>query len=225
MLVQTGLLDFKVGEVRLQFFSYPERAVETPTGRAQFVKQKLWLSAGDFRRSLWLSCESAFSLCFFMHRFVLSEVQEEFYLADDVSVLRLERIEGSRKGVLSLIVESKDGRGSGKLLLDYDDIVAFMSFLKSFALLCVIVEGQRETVWFQRWKDHFLILHPIPITIPPEKAKKAGKFLKGEFQKPVIFKNLYEFKHVPQEGVFLITPNDNIKLSSLQIEKLRVFFE
>jgi hypothetical protein len=179
MLVQTGLLDFKVGEVRLQFFSYPERAVETPTGRAQFVKQKLWLSAGDFRRSLWLSCESAFSLCFFMHRFVLSEVQEEFYLADDVSVLRLERIEGSRKGVLSLIVESKDGRGSGKLLLDYDDIVAFMSFLKSFALLCVIVEGQRETVWFQRWKDHFLILHPIPITIPPEKAKKAGKFFKS----------------------------------------------
>jgi hypothetical protein len=160
-----------------------------------------------------------------MHRFVLSEVQEEFYLADDMSVLRLERAEGSRKGVLSFIVESKDGRSSGKLLLDYEDVVAFMSFLKSLALLCVIVEGQRETVWFQRWKDYFFILHPIPTAIPPEKVKKAGKFLKDAFQKPVIFKNLYGFKHVPQEGVFFITPNENIKLSEEQVQKLNLFFE
>jgi len=178
MLVQTGSLNFRVGEVRLQFFSYPERALEVPAGRVQFVKQKLWLAAKDFRRSLWLSCESAFFLYFCLQRFVLSSVWEEFYLADDVSVLRMERVEGSRKGVLSVIVESKDGRSSGRLLMDFDDVAAFMSFLKASALLCVVVAGQRETVWFQRWKDRFLILHPIATTLATE-GKKGKTFAKG----------------------------------------------
>uniref|UniRef100_A0A7C5X3S7 Uncharacterized protein n=1 Tax=Thermocrinis ruber TaxID=75906 RepID=A0A7C5X3S7_9AQUI len=220
MLVQTWSLGFRVGEARLQFFSYPN-----PTGRACFVKQKLWLSAGAFRRSLWLSCESTFSLYLLLHRFVLSGEWEEFYLADDVSVLRMERIEKSRKGVLSLIVESKDGRSSGRLLLDYDDVVAFMSFLKSSALLCVIVAGQRETVWFQRWKDRFFILQPITTTLPPEKIKKARLLLKGEYQKPVLFKDLYSLKLVPQEGILLTTPNENIKLSQEQVQKLSLLFE
>jgi len=152
-------------------------------------------------------------------------MQGEFYLADDVSVLRFEKVEGSRKGVLGLIVESKDGRSSGKLLLDYDDVVAFMSFLKGFALLCVIVAGQRETVWFQRWKDHFLILHPIATTLPPQKVKKARLLLKGEYQKPVVFKDLYSLKFVPQEGILLTTPNENIKLSEEQVQRLSLFFE
>ena len=225
MFVQTGFLNFRVGEVRLQFFSYPEKGIEVPAGRVKFAKQKLWLSAGDFRRSLWLSCESAFLLYSFLQRFVLAGTQEEFYLADDVSVLRFQRVEGSRKGVLSLVVESKDGRGSGKLLLDYDDVVAFMSFLKGSALLCVIVAGQRETVWFQRWKESFLILHPIATTLPPEKVKKAKLLLKGEYQKPVVFKDLYSFKPIPQEGILLTTPNENIKLSQEQVQKLSLFFE
>ena len=225
MLVQTGYLNFREGEVRLQFFSYPEKGVEVPAGRVKFVKQKLWLSAGDFRRSLWLSCESAFLLYLFLHRFVLSGTQEEFFLADDVSILRFQRVEGSKKAVLSLIVESKDGRGSGKLLLDYDDVVAFMSFLKGSALLCVIVAGQRETVWFQRWKDHFLILQPITSTLSLQKVKKARLLLKGEYQKPVVFKDLYSFKPIPQEGILLTTPNENIKLSQEQIQKLSLFFE
>ncbi len=221
MLVQTGFLNFRVGEVRLQFFSYP---IDLPAGRVRFVKQKLWVSAGGFRRSLWLSCESAFSLYFFLHRFVLSGIQEEFYLADDVSVLRVQRVEGSRKGVLSLIVESKDG-SSGRLLLDYDDVVAFMSFLKGSGLLCVIVAGQRETVWFQRWKESFLVLHPIATILPPEKVKKARLLLKGEYQKPVVFKDLYSLKLVPEEGILLATPNENIKLSQEQVQKLALFFE
>ncbi|MFZ8860575.1 MAG: hypothetical protein ACO2PP_08765 [Thermocrinis sp.] len=225
MLVQTGYLNFREGEVRLQFFSYPEKGVEVPAGRVKFVKQKLWLSAGDFRRSLWLSCESAFLLYLFLHRFVLSGTQEEFFLADDVSILRFQRVEGSKKAVLSLIVESKDGRGSGKLLLDYDDVVAFMSFLKGSALLCVIVAGQRETVWFQRWKDHFLILQPITSTLSLQKVKKARLLLKGEYQKPVVFKDLYSFKPIPQEGILLTTPNENIKLSQEQVQKLALFFE
>jgi hypothetical protein len=224
MLVQTGFLNFRVGEVRLQFFSYPEKGVEVPTERVKFVKQKLWISSEDFRRSLWLSCESAFSLYFFLHRFVLSGMEEEFFLADDVSMLRFQRVEGSKKAVLSLIVEGKDG-SSGKLLLDYDDVVAFMSFLKGSALLCVIVAGQRETVWFQRWKDRFLVLHPIAITLPPQKVKKARLLLKGEYQKPVVFKDLYSLKPIPQEGIFLNTPNENIKLSQEQIQKLSLFFE
>ncbi len=225
MLVQTGFLDFRVGEVRLQFFSYPEKDVVLPVGRGMFAKQKLWLSAGDFRRSLWLSCESAFLLYLFLHRFVLSGMQEEFYLADDVSMLRFQRVEGSRKGVLSLIVESKDRRSSGKLFLDYDDVVAFMSFLKSSACLCVIVSGQKETVWLQRWKESFLVLHPIATTLPPEKVKKARLLLKGEYQKPVVFKDLYSFKSIPQEGILLTTPNENIKLSQEQVQKLALFFE
>jgi len=225
MLVQTGYLNFREGEVRLQFFSYPEKGVEVPAGRVKFVKQKLWLSAGDFRRSLWLSCESAFLLYLFLHRFVLSGTQEEFFLADDVSILRFQRVEGSKKAVLSLIVESKDGRSSGKLLLDYDDVVAFMSFLKGSALLCVIVAGQRETVWFQRWKDHFLILQPITSTLSLQKVKKARLLLKGEYQKPVVFKDLYSFKPIPQEGILLTTPNENIKLSQEQVQKLALFFE
>ena len=225
MFVQTGYLNFRVGDVRLQFFSYPEKAIDVPAGRVKFVKQKLWLSAGDFRRSLWLSCESAFSLYFFLRRFVLSETQEEFFLADDVSILRFQRVEGSKKAVLSLIVESKDGRSSGKLLLDYDDVVAFMSFLKGSALLCVIVAGQRETVWFQRWKDHFLILQPITSTLSLQKVKKARLLLKGEYQKPVVFKDLYSFKPIPQEGILLTTPNENIKLSQEQVQKLALFFE
>jgi hypothetical protein len=225
MFVQTGFLTFRVGEVRLQFFSYPEKGIYFPAGRMKLVKQKLWLSVGDFRRSLWLSCESAFSLYYFLHRFVLSGMREEFYLADDVSVLRFEKVEGSRKGVLGLIVESKDGRSSGKLLLDYDDVVAFMSFLKGFALLCVVLAGQRETVWFQRWKDHFLVLHPIATTLSPQKVKKARLLLKGEYQKPVVFKDLYSLKFVPQEGILLTTPNENIKLSEEQVQRLSLFFE
>jgi hypothetical protein len=225
MLVQTGFLDFRVGRVRLQFFSYPERAMDLPAGRVKLVKQKLWLSSGDFRRSLWLSCESAFLLYFSLHRFILLGMQEEFYLADDVSVLRFQRVEGSRKGVLSLIVESKDGRGYGKLLLDYDDVVAFMSFLKGSALLCVFVVGERETVWFQRWKDRFFVLHPIATTLPSEKVKKARLLLKGEYHKPVVFKDLYSLKPIPQEGILLTTPNENIKLSQEQVQKLTLFFE
>jgi hypothetical protein len=225
MLVQSGFLVFRVGEVRLQFFSYPERGVEVPTGRVKFVKQKLWLSAGGYRRSLWLSCESAFGLYYFLHRFVLLGEQGEFYLADDMSVVRIVRAEGLRKGVLSLIVESKDGRGSGRLVLDYDDVVAFMSFLKGTALLCVIVGGERETVWFQRWKESFWVLHPIAIRLPTEKVKKAHKLLKGEYQKPVVFKDLYSFKPIPHEGILFTTPNENIKLSQEQIQKLGPFFE
>jgi len=225
MFVQAGFLSFRAGEVRLQFFSYPEKDIDSPAGRVKFVKQKLWLSVGDFRRSLWLSCEGAFSLYYFLHRFVLSEMQGEFYLADDVSVLRFEKVEGSRRGVLGLIVGSKDGRSSGRLLLDYDDVVAFMSFLKGFALLCVIVAGQRETVWFQRWKDRFSILHPIATTLPPQKVKKARLLLKDEYQKPVVFKDLYSLKFIPQEGILLTTPNENIKLSEEQVQKLSLFFE
>jgi hypothetical protein len=221
MLVQTGFLNFRVGEVRLQFFSYP---IDLPTGRVKFAKQKLWLSAGGFRRSLWLSCERAFSLYLFLHRFVLSGMQEEFFLADDVSVLKIQRVEGLKKGVLSWIVESKGG-SSGKLLLDYDDVVAFMSFLKSSGLLCVIVAGQRETVWFQRWKDSFFVLHPITTTLPLQKVKKARLLLEGKYQKPVVFKDLYSFKPIPQEGILLTTPNENIKLSQEQIQKLSIFFE
>jgi hypothetical protein len=225
MLVQTGSLSFRVGEVRLQFFSYPEKGVEVPGGRVRFAKQKLWLSVGDFRRSLWLSCESAFSLYYFLHGFVLAGEGKEFYLADDMSVMRMERVEGSRKGVLSLVVESKDGRSSGKLLLDYDDVVAFMSFLKGSALLCVVVVGDRETVWFHRWKDSFFILHPITTKLPLQKVKKARLLLKGEYQKPVVFKDLYSFKPIPKGGILLTSPNDNIKLSQEQVQKLSLFFE
>jgi hypothetical protein len=225
MLVQTGFLNFRVGDVRLQFFSYPEKGIDVPAGRVKFAKQKLWLSSGDFRRSLWLSCESAFSLYFFLHRFVLSDVREEFFLADDMSVMRVQRVEGSRKGVLGLIVESKDGKSSGKLLLDYDDVVAFMSFLRGSALLCVILAGQRETVWFQRWKDSFLVLHPIATTLPLQKVKKARLLLEGKYQKPVVFKDLYSLKFIPEEGILLTTPNENIKLSQEQIQKLSIFFE
>jgi hypothetical protein len=225
MLVQTGTLNFRVGEVRLQFFSYPEKGVEVPGGRVRFAKQKLWLSAGDFRRSLWLSCESAFSLYYFLHSFVLSGTQGEFYLADDMSVMRMERVEGSRKGVLSLIVESKDGRSSGKLLLDYDDVLAFISFLKGSALLCVIVAGEKETVWFHRWKDSFFVLHPIATKLSLQKTKKVRLLLKGEYQKPVVFKDLYSFKPIPKEGILLTSPNDNINLSQEQVQKLSLFFE
>jgi hypothetical protein len=225
MLVQSGILSFRVGEVRLQFFSYPEKGVEVPVGRTRLVKQKLWVSSGSFRRSLWLSCESAFGLYYFLHRFVLAGEQGEFYLADDMSVMRIVRAEGSRKGVLSLIVESKDGKGSGRLVLDYDDVVAFMSFLKGTALLCVVVGGERETVWFQRWKESFWVLHPIANRIPTEKVKKARLLLKGEYQKPVVFKDLYSFKPIPHEGILFTTPNENIKLSQEQIQKLSLFFE
>jgi hypothetical protein len=80
-------------------------------------------------------------------------------------------------------------------------------------------------VWFQRWKESFLILHPIATTLPPEKVKKAKLLLKGEYQKPVVFKDLYSFKPIPQEGILLTTPNENIKLSQEQVQKLSLFFE
>jgi hypothetical protein len=160
-----------------------------------------------------------------LHKLVLSEKQEEFYIADDVCVLRVEEMEEKRRGIVKFVMESKDGMYSGEVLLDWDDVMAFMSFLKAQAALCVFVAGQYEHLCFQKWKDHFFILHPIPIRIPTKKVKKAQKLLKGEYQKPVVFKDLYSLKFVPEEGILLTTPNENIKLSQEQIQKLSLFFE
>ena len=226
MFAQTGLLHLKSASVRLQFFRYPEGILSFPVGRLWWVKQKLWLEAkGGFRRSLWLSCERAFLLYLFLHKLVLSEKQGEFYIADDVSVLRVEELEEKRRGVVKFVMESKDRMYSGEALLDWDDVLAFMSFLKAQAVFCVFVAGQYEHLGFQKWKDHFFILHPIPIRIPSEKVKKAERLLKGEFQKPVVFKDLYSFKPIPQEGILFTTPNENIKLSQEQVQKLALFFE
>jgi len=226
MFAQTGLLHLKEVVVRLQFFRYPEGTLTFPVGKLWWVKQKLWLEAkGGFRRSIWLPCERAFLLYMFLHRLVLSEKQGEFYVADDVSVLRVKEAEERRRGIVKFVMESKDGRYSGGALLDWDDVLAFMSFLKAQAVFCVFVAGQYEHLWLERWKDHFFILHPIPIRIPTEKVKKAQKVLKGEYQKPVVFKDLYSFKPIPQEGILLTTPNENIKLSQEQGQKLALFFE
>jgi hypothetical protein len=226
MFAQTGLLHLRDVNVRLQFFRYPEGTLSFPVGKLWWVKQKLWLETkGGFRRSIWLPCERAFLLYLYLYKFVLSEKQGEFYVADDVSVLRVAEAEGEKRGVAKLVMESKDGMYSGEVLLDWDDMLAFMSFLKAQAVFCVFVAGQYEHLWLQRWKDHFFILHPIPIRIPTEKVKKAQKLLKGEYQKPVVFKDLYSFKVIPQEGILLTTPNENIKLSQEQIQKLSLFFE
>jgi hypothetical protein len=226
MFAQTGLLQLKSASVRLQFFRYPEGTLSFPVGKLWWVKQKLWLETkGGFRRSIWLPCERAFLLYLFLYKLVLSERQGEFYVADDVSVLRVEELGEKRRGIVKFIMESKDGMYSGEVLLDWDDVLAFMSFLKAQAVFCVFVAGQNEHLWFQKWKDHFFILHPIPIRIPPEKVKKAEKFLKGEYQKPVVFKDLYSLKFIPEEGILLTTPNENIKLSQEQIQKLSLFFE
>jgi hypothetical protein len=226
MLAQTGFLHLKSASVRLQFFRYPEGTLSFPVGKLWWVKQKLWLETrGGFRRSLWLSCERAFLLYVFLHKLVLSEKQGEFYIADDVSVLRVEELEEKRRGVVKFVMESKDGMYSGEVLLDWDDVLAFMSFLKAQAVFCVFVAGQYEHLGLQRWKDHFFILHPIPIRIPTEKVKRAERLLKGEVQKPVVFKDLYSLKFVPQEGILFTTPNENIKLSQEQIQKLSLFFE
>jgi hypothetical protein len=226
MFAQTGLLHLKPASVRLQFFRYPEGTLSFPVGKLWWVKQKLWLETkGGFRRSIWLSCERAFSLYWFLYKLVLSEKQSEFCAADDVSVLRVEELEEKRRGIVKLVMESKDGVYSGEVLLDWDDVLAFMSFLKAQAVFCVFVAGQHEHLWLQRWKDHFFILHPIPSRIPPEKVKKAERFLKGELQKPVVFKDLYSLKFVPQEGILLTTPNENIKLSEEQVQRLSLFFE
>jgi hypothetical protein len=195
-------------------------------GKLWWVKQKLWLETkGGFRRSLWLSCERAFSLYLFLYKLVLSEKQSEFYIADDVSVLRVEELEEKRRGIVKFVMESKDRMYSGEVVLDWDDVLAFMSFLKAQAVFCVFVAGQYEHLGLQRWKDNFFVLHPIPIRIPPEKVKKVERLLKGEYQKPVILKDLYSLKSVPQEGILLTTPNENIKLSQEQVQKLALFFE
>jgi hypothetical protein len=226
MFAQTGLLHLKSASVRLQFFRYPDGILSFPLGKLWWVKQKLWLETkGGFRRSLWLSCERAFSLYLFLHKLVLSEKQSEFYIADDVSVLRMREEEEKKRGVVKLVMESKDGMHSGEVLLDWDDVLAFMSFLKAQAVFCVFVAGQYEHLWLEKWKDHFFILHPIPIRIPTEKVKKARLLLKGEYQKPVVFKDLYSLKPIPKEGILLTTPNDNINLSQEQVQKLSVFFE
>jgi hypothetical protein len=226
MFAQTGLLHLKSANVRLQFFRYPDGTLSFPVGKLWWVKQKLWLETErGFRRSLWLSCERAFSLYLFLHKLVLSEKQEEFHVADDVSVLRVEELEEKRRGIVKFVMESKDGMYSGEVLLDWDDVLAFMSFLKAQAVFCVFAAGQYEHLGLQRWKDHFFILHPIPIHIPTEKAKKARLLLKGEYQKPVVFKDLYSLKSIPQEGILFTTPNENIKLSQEQVQKLNLFFE
>ncbi len=226
MFAQTGILHLKDANVRLQFFRYPEGTLSFPVGKLWWVKQKLWLETrGGFRRSIWLPCERAFLLYMFLYKFVLSETQEEFYIADDVSVLRGEKVEGKKRGIVKFVMESKDGMYSGEVLLDWDDVLAFMSFLKAQAVFCVFVAGQYEHLWLQRWKDYFFILHPIPIRIPTEKVKKAQKVLKGEGLKPVVFKDLYSLKPIPQEGILLTTPNENIKLSQEQVQKLALFFE
>jgi hypothetical protein len=226
MFAQTGLLHLKSASVRLQFFRYPEGTLAFPVGKLWWVKQKLWLETkGGFRRSIWFPCERAFLLYWFLHKLVVSEKQEEFYIADDVSVLRVKELEEKRRGIVKFVMESKDRRYSGEAPLDWDDVLAFMSFLKAHAVFCVFVAGQYEHLWLERWKDHFFILHPIPIRIPTEKVKKTRLLLKGEYQKPVVFKDLYSFKPIPQEGILLTTPNENIKLSQEQVQKLALFFE
>jgi len=225
MFAQTGILHLRDANVRLQFFRYPEGILSFPVGRLWWVKQKLWLEAkGGFRRSIWMPCERAFLLYMFLHKLVLSEKQGEFYIADDVSVLRVVE-EERRRGIVKFVMESKDGMPSGEVMLDWDDVLALMSFLKAQAVFCVFVAGQGEHLGLQRWKDHFFILHPIPIRIPTEKVKKAQKLLKGEYEKPVVFKDLYSFKPIPQEGILFTTPNENIKLSQEQVQKLALFFE
>jgi len=225
MFAQTGILHLRDANVRLQFFRYPEGILSFPVGRLWWVKQKLWLEAkGGFRRSIWMPCERAFLLYMFLHKLVLSEKQGEFYIADDVSVLRVVE-EERRRGIVKFVMESKDGMPSGEVMLDWDDVLALMSFLKAQAVFCVFVAGQGEHLGLQRWKDHFFILHPIPIRIPTEKVKKAQKLLKGEYEKPVVFKDLYSLKFIPQEGILLTTPNENIKLSQEQVQKLALFFE
>jgi hypothetical protein len=234
MLVQTNVLNLKKGAVRLQFFKYPDeggRSLPVAIEGTAWVKQKLWLQAGSFKRSVWLSPERAFSLYFYMHKVFLSEEQSPLYIVDDGNVVRVVGGEGNGQGVLSFIVESRDGKYAGGLVIDYEDMITFMSFLKTFAMFSFFVVGEQECIFFQRWGNEYLILHPIITSISLGKAQKARQFLKALKEedvkglKPVIFKELYGFKFVPKEGAFITTPTENIKLSQEKIEKLTVFFE
>ncbi len=239
MLAQTSILTLKQGSFRLQFFGYPDgnslvKPLPVDVKHPTYIKQKLYVSIKNdknpFKKGVWLSPLRAFDLYFFLQKFFLGEEAKPVSIVDEDSVLRF--YVDSEKGSLFMGVESGQGenRWSGRVRFDHEEVIAFMSFLKTFAIFGLFVSGQDETVLFQKWGMDYLIVYPITVSIPDSKRIKAIEFLnnfkQGKYEelKPVIFKDLYAFKYVPEEGIFLTAPTENIRIDNHLIEKFLLFF-
>lgn len=246
-IIQTSPLYLKQGQIRLQFFKYPEtesflKPLPVDAEREFYYKQKLYISAKSalrnavpFKRGVWLSPDKAFNLYFFIQELFLGiDGVKPFVVMDDESVVRFYPKDEEGSGVFTLVAESrkKEQKQASKIAFDYEEALAFMSFLKSFAIMSLFIAGQEEYVILQRWGSNFLFLHPVVASISDTKLEKARELIKAfkanplESQNPVLFKNLYALKHRLDEEkgeLYLNTPTGNIKLDERLMDKLLVF--
>ncbi|MEM3426648.1 MAG: hypothetical protein QW212_00105 [Nitrososphaerales archaeon] len=247
MEAQTSVLHLKQGAVRLQFFRYPDRnslvkALPVDVERTYYVKQKLWISTKSvlrkdtelFKRSVWLPSDKAFNLYFFIQEVFLGKQVEPFIVVDDENILHFYPRKEDSPGIFTITAESKgeENKLTGKITFDYEEAIAFMNFLKSFAIFSLFVAGEKECVLLQKWGREFLVLHPVITSVSDTKIEKAIEFLRSfklnqnQDLKPVVFKDLYALKYVPQNGgeIYFTAPTENIKLSQELAERLLLFF-
>lgn len=245
MIAHTSILQLKQGAVRLQFFRYPDqnslvKALPVDVERTYYIKQKLWIGCKNvlrkdtelFKRSVWLPSDKAFKLYLFVQKVFLGKEVEPFIVVDDENILHFYPTKEGQSGVFTLTAESKgeENKLTGRIAFDYEEAIVFMNFLKTFAIFSLFIAGERECVLLQRWGGDLLFLHPIITGIPDTKVERTVEFLKSlnnsQDLKPVIFKDLYALKYVPQNDgeVYFTAPTENIKLSSKHIEELLSFF-